>query len=332
MSPARRAAIGLALIAAVLFVGSQLVGSEESVFLIDDRPARWIMLDRELSLKQLPDKSLTTVFAAAFELAESVPESVARLGATGGVELLIDGQVVLAKQYAGAGVADWSEVTLPALAAGEHELMIAVTRADGPLLASFHAPSLALYTSRNWQAWRPGQAMGRVRFASDRAWLSIQQQSPSVWQSFGWPALLLLLASVAAGYACFFRRARDSSLDALLLQRLRWAFHGAWLLLAALSFVYLPPTVRGFDYPAHIAYIQFIAEQGALPLAPDGWQMFQAPLFYLFGAVVYQTGLLFGDIQFAADLVRLIPLACGLVHIEVAFRLARLLFPQRLPE
>jgi hypothetical protein len=35
----------------------------------------------------------------------------------------------------------------------------------------------------------------------------------------------------------------------------------------------------GFDAVAHEAYIQFIQQKHALPLADDGWEMYQPPLY-----------------------------------------------------
>jgi hypothetical protein len=40
----------------------------------------------------------------------------------------------------------------------------------------------------------------------------------------------------------------------------------------------LPRSV-GFDAVAHEQYIQFIQQRHALPLADDGWEMYQPPLY-----------------------------------------------------
>lgn len=40
----------------------------------------------------------------------------------------------------------------------------------------------------------------------------------------------------------------------------------------------------GFDSPAHLAYVRLILEQGRLPLADEGWEMYQPPLYYLLAA------------------------------------------------
>jgi hypothetical protein len=82
---------------------------------------------------------------------------------------------------------------------------------------------------------------------------------------------------------------------ALLLGTLVWRRHRAlrcstrqfrtlilaiWSLVAVNNFSKLPSWM-GMDYHGHLAYVQFILERRALPLATDGWEMFQPPLYYL---------------------------------------------------
>ena len=46
------------------------------------------------------------------------------------------------------------------------------------------------------------------------------------------------------------------------------------------------PYDNGFDVLPHMDYIAFVGER-ALPLATDGWQMFQSPLYYIVSAPLY---------------------------------------------
>ena len=43
----------------------------------------------------------------------------------------------------------------------------------------------------------------------------------------------------------------------------------------------------GSDIWGHIEYIDFIVTKYSLPLATDGWEMFQAPLNYILSAPLY---------------------------------------------
>jgi len=46
------------------------------------------------------------------------------------------------------------------------------------------------------------------------------------------------------------------------------------------------PLSRGFDAYHHADYIKYIKTYAHLPLPPDGWEMYQAPLYYLIGAIL----------------------------------------------
>jgi Flp pilus assembly protein TadD len=92
----------------------------------------------------------------------------------------------------------------------------------------------------------------------------------------------------------------------------------------------LPRSV-GFDAAAHEAYIQFIQQKHALPMADDGWEMFQPPLYYLASALVLDgCGRSVGD-EDAALFLRAVNGVIGLLHCWVVLLCLRLLFPGNLP-
>jgi hypothetical protein len=104
----------------------------------------------------------------------------------------------------------------------------------------------------------------------------------------------------------------------------------AWLpVLAVFAGVLAPRALRlpehmGFDGPDHLAYVRWILERGALPLATDGGQMYHPPLYYALQAGC--LALLEGPLP-ARVVLRLVPLACGLAQVWLADGLARALRP-----
>jgi hypothetical protein len=46
----------------------------------------------------------------------------------------------------------------------------------------------------------------------------------------------------------------------------------------------------GFDADAHLAYVRLIVDEGRLPLADEGWEMYQPPLYYAAGAALSALG------------------------------------------
>jgi Dolichyl-phosphate-mannose-protein mannosyltransferase len=109
---------------------------------------------------------------------------------------------------------------------------------------------------------------------------------------------------------------------------LRWVLVACWIVLAANNLWKVPPDI-GFDVQAHYEYIERIVRGRSIPLATEGWQMFQPPLFYLLAApwfALFRTH--FSD-ESVVKLLRVLPLLCGLAQIEILFRAARAVFPDK---
>lgn len=105
----------------------------------------------------------------------------------------------------------------------------------------------------------------------------------------------------------------------------RWVLLAAWAGLA-LNNVGKIPFYQGFDLMAHVDYIRFIVEHKRLPLATEGVETFQAPLFYMVGAGPYLLLSQIFSFEGVVKGLRFIPLLCGLAQIEIAYRLFRKLY------
>ncbi len=86
-------------------------------------------------------------------------------------------------------------------------------------------------------------------------------------------------------------------------------------------------TLIGFDYRGHLEYVRYLIENQRVPLASEGWQLFQSPLQYLLAAPVYHLASSVLSPDECAKLLRIFPLLCGMAQIEILFRAARLVFP-----
>jgi tetratricopeptide (TPR) repeat protein len=88
------------------------------------------------------------------------------------------------------------------------------------------------------------------------------------------------------------------------------------------------PTLAGYDVKDHLAYIRHIQENGTLPLANQGWEMFQPPLYYLAAAGLLNLLSLSVSDTGGILALRLLGLVCGLAHCVLVWAGLRLLFPQ----
>lgn len=68
-----------------------------------------------------------------------------------------------------------------------------------------------------------------------------------------------------------------------------------------------PYWVRGHDTDGHIQYIEYIADNGRLPVPNEGWEYWQPPLYYVFGAVWAKSastiGLSRGEMLFGVQIL-----------------------------
>jgi hypothetical protein len=89
------------------------------------------------------------------------------------------------------------------------------------------------------------------------------------------------------------------------------------------------PQDRGFDAHAHAEYVQYVAERWRVPLANEGWEMSQPPLYYAVGAGIYT---LFGGATRqpqALKAVQLLSPLSAVATLALAWWMLELLFPAR---
>jgi hypothetical protein len=212
------------------------------------------------------------------------------------------------------------------LRAGSNELVVRVDNDMGPAMLHASSADLGLATGddRGWEVregegpWEPARA------ASPRPPFPLSRAFPSVPKSFA-SVIPLWLGLVALG-AALSMLARDREL--LRAEQLRWVLLAGFAVLCVHNIDRIHLRL-GFDARRHYEYIAYLANQGRVPLATDGWQMFQAPLFYLLSAPFYLGLREMLDPEAVQRALRALPMLCGLAQIELCFRAGRIAFPKR---
>src|ERR1035441_2495247 len=87
------------------------------------------------------------------------------------------------------------------------------------------------------------------------------------------------------------------------------------------------PNLLGYDVTGHLPYIRYIQENHALPLASEGWEMFQPPLYYVICAALLQMLSLSLHDALPVMALRVFGLVIGVAHFAVVWASLRLLFP-----
>jgi hypothetical protein len=219
------------------------------------------------------------------------------------------------------------------LSPGAHTIRISVFNFNAHPCLLAYSNKLDVRTGAGWFTVEghgkrtPAVSVTQVRLA-DEALLF-----PTVQEAFRlkWPWLAGAFVLVFA-WTIWTRRRTDSadapSRPSLTPTSVHWILLTAWVVLAVNNIWQIPNWV-GPDLVPHLNYVFYISEHRSLPLATDGFEMFQTPLFYLLGAPWYA---LFAPQVSAIALVkilRVLPLLCGLAEIEIVYRTARVVFPEK---
>ncbi|MFI5362962.1 MAG: hypothetical protein ACHQ49_13410 [Elusimicrobiota bacterium] len=268
LTPRLAAALaGAALFACLLAAKARF--DPRCAFLWPRPPARWLRAPRPASLLISRPAPRFARFRILFDAPTGGGSSTLRVRARSASEIIFDRAEILRPGVPDAGWKGERLATLTA-GAGRHELLAVVRCDDGPPFFWAEAPDFGVYSGAGWEASQDG----------GKTWApALDAQSPLVTQEFA------SLPSAASG----FRRTLPWLLPFLLLGAFlprRLAVPGtlvaaaAWAALAAAAVAFLRPGI-GYDAYQHADYVARLASTGKLPGPGDGWQMFQAPLYYL---------------------------------------------------
>jgi hypothetical protein len=337
LPPSSRLLVALAL-AAALAAGSSLAWKawrDPAVpWLEAHGTTDWILYPSSADPVAKPTVELGTEFRREFTLREVPDRATLVVRAFRTATILLNGRRVPLPD----GGSDWKsarEVDVgPLLRSGTNVFQAWVTNHDAPpcLWLEIRAPDPLLATDGRWTASLAGAAARPARTASSpftgRAYDPFHRSLPA-WEGLrkSWTAILgILLVAVLLGVAVSRAgRAATGSPDADSPWPLRIGLALASVLWAAsfLHAVDAPPLPYGFDAPQHLEYVQYILDRRAIPLADEGWQMFQPPLYYAILAGLLEVAGLSTRSPGAVVVVRSLGLVLGVANLALVAGLLR---------
>ena len=327
----RRAQIAvLASILALVAAGAACTGwlsyYGDDVVWLGGGPARWIVAPTPPQLHLRAPADLETVFERTFDPEPDV--ATLALRALGRATVELNGRVVASpadfpaswKQTHSVGVAS-------ALRPGPNTIQVSVVHANGP--AALNLAFGSLRTDTTWLVSIAGSNPRPARLASDSPELDpgLPSTGPTRPVRAFAASLRELAVFVVVSGLLLFGAGRVPARWQPGLPALATAVAVlAWVVLYVHNAGRLPETT-GFDAHNHLDYIRYLLVERAIPLAHQGWQMYQPPLFYVLCAGVVA---LFGDGSLDAALLRTVTFAAGIAQILLLGAVARLLWPGRL--
>ena len=82
-----------------------------------------------------------------------------------------------------------------------------------------------------------------------------------------------------------------------------------------------------FDWQGHVDYILYISQHWRTPIATEGWEMFQPPLYYFTSALVYRCFLVLASEAAALKAIQVYTTLIGLGNIALGWAVLRQVFP-----
>ena len=310
-------------------------------FLPRDSRAEWIIFPASVDARSHRVATMDATFRRTFTF-DSQPRSARlRVRAAKRLELKINGVPVQINPQ------NWKEMsTLDAssfLRGGSNTIEARVFNDDAPpaLWLGLTADSYSLGTDAAWESSLAGSSWRTCALASvprhpGRGNLlaggeKIFDVFPKIWRTwivFGVLAVLLTIAVTR-----WFERSKKNGADVDLSRRQLFLLLGlcslAWLILFWNNARMLP-FHSGYDSKDHVAYIKYIQDRRTLPLPNEGFEMFQAPLYYVLSAGVLSICRISADDDAAVTILRSLTMIFGIANFILVFLSLRLLFPGRL--
>ena len=331
---ARQVAVPVALLLAFaaygIYVAIRVAADPKIAFLRPEHGAEWIRFDMPVNLKAWAPGPIVTGYRTRLDV-RTVPETaVLNLRVMKRANVLVDDEIVFQTT---ADLDAWKtryRVDLrPHLEQGSHELRVMVRNETGPTAMLAYCDALDLRSGEAWEASKDGNTWTPAASAHTYYAAGLSRMFPRADKAL-LSKLPVLLPVFLLVFAWSLLRERLPAGRALTLSPsvVRWLLLAAWAALAANNIGKLPVHV-GFDVKYHMSYVRYVAEHCRIPLANEGWQMFQSPLNYLISAPIYALASRFFSEAGVAAMLRIVPLLCGMAQIEICYRAVRYVYPNR---
>ncbi|MBX3423098.1 MAG: hypothetical protein KF752_16195 [Pirellulaceae bacterium] len=330
-----------AVYSAVCFAIAALVGvrfwqwstNPEVVYLSQDAQAEWIRPQVATDLEAHRTEEMSAMFVLHFTTARPIENAKLHVRALRKFEIALDREFIFSTEHEEYNWKD--EIVVPIkrrLLPGNHELTIVVINTGGFPCLWAYSRELGVRSNADWLTTTDLQVFSSVMLANHRELPVVAASYPSLSQSTRSLALWILLMFAGfigiiclADYASTWMESRVAHWR-ITAARVRAGLYLAWIVLIINNTI-RAPAGQGFDAQRHFEYIEYLVHQHALPLATDGWQMFQSPLFYLLAAPIYALQAEWLDEFVKVKMILVMQLLFGMIQIEIVFRAARLAFP-----
>ncbi|MCX5848779.1 MAG: glycosyltransferase family 39 protein [Deltaproteobacteria bacterium] len=308
--------------------------SSDVLLLTDRAGAQWIKYDSEFQLEAKPASKTQCRFKYVFNTSKKISNARIAVQALKRYEIFFDGINIFSSADEFDHWKKTHDIAVPfAVNAGSHEILIIVTSENSYPAVIAYSDILPVRTGSGWFASTDGKNWKIAVPASRIKQAEVSKIFPSSVSALiaisPYLAIVFIMMFLISMFGSFY----EDKVQKIIKWRLepsyiRWGLLFLWAILSINNMFKLNFQV-GTDGWGHIQYIDYIVTKGSLPLASDGWQMYQAPLNYILSAPLYAFLIKWIDFPSVVKTMGIIPVISGLLQIEIVYRIARLVFAQR---
>ena len=323
----------IAVFVAILFAGIWWLTNDPRVnLLLNEGGAEWVRFPEPFRLRIHGAEDNKTNFKHIFEVSVVSEKVVLNFYAFKKAELFLDGRPIFRTPDDPVRWKETFHVNLtPLLKQGPHELRIDVANANGhPALLAYSEP-LNIFTNSGWLASKDARKWFPAISVDQISPLHISRSFPRADRclaslSFLFLSILLLFFFLTLR-ASATRKFPGGEKIVISPRMTGWLVIGAWLIMGENNFWKLPLEM-GMDFKGHLQYVQYILENGRIPLATDNWQTFQQPLYYLLSAYFHRLFLESFNTETTIRVLKLLPFFCGILQVEITYQTLKSVYPK----
>ena len=294
--------------------------------------ATWIKYSEPINLGTKSTSEQTVSFRKRIIVSSAISDLTLKMRAFRNASVWIDGKLVHDEDRSSG---EWNKdriISVPQMPPAEHTITVSVRNTGGPPALMISSDMKDFETDEKWEASLDRNSWSPAVSSENIATPPISREFPDVltafkskfmiYSLFFLPVILLCFLIRSERYGRYFDRGLTTAGAFRILLLIAYA------VMAINNFIKMPIFI-GMDIHGHIDYIIYIAQFGRLPLPTEGWSMFEPPLFYTLSALLYNVVTYLFSVEFAFKTMRLIPLVCGLLQIEIIYRTMKIVYPQR---
>jgi hypothetical protein len=311
-------------------------------FLKTDANANWILypFSAELNARRANYTNLITEFTRNFELTDKPPKAYLYIKGFKECRLWINDNRL---SGGSTGRTNWKKTQAMEISQflkeGTNTLSVEVANEYGPPALWLYSRGLQndIKTDTMWTASVLGSPPVEASLANDCFLHPISSQGMRPFDALSKKFPVLISFFLISSAVFWLSNYRQKGTKANFCQTLHSLMCSAkcilaicivlWIIVFLNNAPKIPIDSIGFDHEGHLDYVQYLLDHKSLPLANEGWETHQPPLFYLASAAIMSLARLFLDQCRALYSLKLIPFLCGIGQICLACFAARIVFP-----